>query len=339
MNAVRSPLGSPRKAVLELWGSVKHQLVEFSALPAHLRDNNYILGHYRVDWSVKRALFSIFEMHNETFNVWTHLVGFLLFLGLTIYTATHLPNIVEPNTLHRWHSGIMESLPSYLHLPEALSSCVPGTFDGTRCVQRPITRWPFFVFLAGAMFCLLASAICHLFSCLSATAFYALMRIDYAGISTLIAASFYPPVYYSFMCNPVLCKMYLGLITTMGIGTILASLLPIFQTSEYRAFRASLFFTMGVSGIIPCVHKVLLYQDEPIAYKTLYMEIAMGVMYGLGALIYATRIPERWRPGTFDIIGNSHQVFHILVVAGAYTHYQGGLLYLKWRDATSCSMS
>lgn len=74
MNAVRSPLGSPRKAVLELWGSVKHQLVEFSALPAHLRDNNYILGHYRVDWSVKRALFSIFEMHNETFNVWTYVL-------------------------------------------------------------------------------------------------------------------------------------------------------------------------------------------------------------------------------------------------------------------------
>lgn len=65
----------------------------------------------------------------------SHLVGFLLFLGLTIYTATHLPNIVEPNTLHRWHSGIMESLPSYLHLPEALSSCVPGTFYGTRCAQ------------------------------------------------------------------------------------------------------------------------------------------------------------------------------------------------------------
>jgi adiponectin receptor len=163
--------------------------------------------------------------------------------------------------------------------------------------------------------------------------------MDYAGISTLIAASFYPPVYYSFMCNPFLCKMYLAIITTMGIGTIGASLLPVFQSAEYRPFRAILFFTMGVSGIIPCVHKIFLYQDEPVAYQTLKMEIAMGIMYGVGALIYATRIPERWKPGTFDIIGNSHQLFHILVVAGAYTHYHGGLLYLKWRDVTGCSVA
>lgn len=44
------------------------------------------------------------------------------------------------------------------------------------------------------MFCLLASATCHLFGCLSKAYFYGLMRMDYAGISTLIAASFYPPV-------------------------------------------------------------------------------------------------------------------------------------------------
>ena len=65
-----------------------------------------------------------------------HLVGFFLFLGLTIYTVVTNPSIVDPETLERWKSGvIMESLPSYLQLPEALSSCVPGTFDGTRCIQ------------------------------------------------------------------------------------------------------------------------------------------------------------------------------------------------------------
>lgn len=65
-----------------------------------------------------------------------HLVGFFLFLGLTIYTLVHMPTVVDPDTLERWQSGvIMESLPSYLQLPEALSSCVPGTFDGTHCIQ------------------------------------------------------------------------------------------------------------------------------------------------------------------------------------------------------------
>lgn len=67
-----------------------------------------------------------------------HLVGFLLFLGLTIYTATHVPvTIVEPKTLQRWQSGIMESWPSYMQLPEAFSGCVTGTYDGSQCVQVP----------------------------------------------------------------------------------------------------------------------------------------------------------------------------------------------------------
>ena len=43
----------------------------------------------------------------------------------------------------------------------------------------------------------------------------------------------------------------------------------------------------------------------------------MGLFYCLGPLVYATRIPERWLPGKFDFAGHSHQLFHILVVAGA----------------------
>lgn len=75
------------------------------------------------------------------------------------------------------------------------------------------------------------------------------------------------------------------------------------------------------------------------AYQALYNEMYMGVIYAVSALLYATRIPERWKPGMFDIIGNSHQLFHVLVVWGAYVHYQGGLIYLKWRDVKGCPLS
>nr|XP_024383517.1 heptahelical transmembrane protein 4-like isoform X2 [Physcomitrium patens] len=251
----------------------------------------------------------------------------------------HIPTIVEPSTLHKWQHEINDVMPSYLQLNEALSSCVPGTFDGIHCVQKPITRWPFFAFLGGAMFCMFASTMCHLLGCRSAKTFYLLMRLDYAGIATLIATSFFPPVYYSFMCNPALCKMYLGMITTMGVCSLLASMIPVFQTAEYRQVRAAVFCTMGLSGIVPCLHKIFLYHYEPLAYQAFNMEIFMGGIYALSALIYATRIPERWTPGTFDIIGNSHQLFHVLVVAGAYVHYHGGLVYLKWRDVQGCPVS
>lgn len=54
-----------------LWQKVKYQLVEYHALPAYLRDNEYILGHYRSEWPLKHILLSIFSIHNETLNVWT----------------------------------------------------------------------------------------------------------------------------------------------------------------------------------------------------------------------------------------------------------------------------
>ncbi|KAL5982974.1 Alpha-galactosidase 1 [Asimina triloba] len=52
---------------------------------------------------------------------------------------------------------------------------------------RPIPRWPFFAFLGGAMFCLLASSMCHLLACHSKQLSYIMLRIDYAGISALIS--------------------------------------------------------------------------------------------------------------------------------------------------------
>lgn len=64
---------------IRLWKRVKYQLVEFHSLPAYLRDNEFILGHYRSEWPLKQIFLSIFSIHNETLNVWTHLIGFFSF--------------------------------------------------------------------------------------------------------------------------------------------------------------------------------------------------------------------------------------------------------------------
>ncbi|KAF5194236.1 Heptahelical transmembrane protein [Thalictrum thalictroides] len=250
---------------------------------------------------------------------------------------------------------LLPSLPSW-HTVELLTNCLPERFSYKNqtdpcvlknvkadlldiiapLVLKPITRWPFYAFLGGAMFCLLASSTCHLLSCHSERVSYIMLRLDYAGIAALIASSFYPPVYYSFMCEPFFCILYLGFITILGVATILVSLLPVFQKPEYRSTRASLFFGMGISGLAPILHKLIVFRHQPEALHTTGYEILMGLLYGLGALIYATRIPERWMPGKFDIAGHSHQLFHVLVVAGAYTHYRAGLIYLRWRDQQGC---
>ena len=39
--------------------------------------------------------------------------------------------------------------------------------------------------------------------------------------------------------------------------------------------------------------------------------IGVGACYLVGAFFYVHRVPERWYPGRFDIIGQSHQVLII----------------------------
>ena len=57
-------------------------------------------------------------------------------------------------------------------------------------------------------------------------------------------------------------------------------------------------------------------------------------MTQLGAAFYALRIPERWKPGAFDLAFNSHQLFHLCVVTAALVHYRGIKILLDWRDIT-----
>jgi adiponectin receptor len=56
-------------------------------------------------------------------------------------------------------------------------------------------------------------------------------------------------------------------------------------------------------------------------------------LYILGAGIYAARVPERLMPGRFDIVGSSHQIFHVLVVCAATAHLTGLLKAFDYRHS------
>lgn len=65
----------------------------------------------------------------------------------------------------------------------------------------------------------------------------------------------------------------------------------------------------------------------------LILILVMMIVQG-GAALYAARIPERWKPGAFDLMFNSHQIFHCAVVIAALLHYWGVRILLNWRDTT-----
>lgn len=414
----------PSRAALEASTSVpqrprgksritKKSLTDWHNLPGWLRDNEFITNHYRVDWSAWDSFKSLFKVHNETGNIWTHLIGFLIFVVLTVVTvylrpapltvgkdlvlrveatlldlgrsSMHELYELEQRLVRAGASGLAEfqtTARELLDLQKAMNALGIESlrdFEATKMLQYgkdnlgalggelaalearvteyarsnwqalksvahvlemgwPVSRWPVHVFTGGAMICLLTSTLCHLFGCCSAHVAKYIWRIDYAGISVLIVTSFYPPVYYGFMCHPNLQFFYLASTTAMGVCVLIASLVEVFQSTHFRPIRAGLYAGLGLWGLVPLFHGCILYWDVKDVVTAMLLDVLMGAVYLLGAAIYALRVPERWMPGAFDLAFHSHQLFHVAVVVGAGIHYKAVLIFLRWRDAHACPL-
>lgn len=160
--------------------------------------------------------------------------------------------------------------------------------------------------------------------------------MDYVGIAVMIITSFFPPIFYIFQCTPVWQLVYLTGISVMGVFTIVTLLTPAFSTGKFRAFRAMLFVAMGLFGLVPAVHAVVVNWNEAKRNVTLAYESVMALSYLTGTAFYVTRIPERWKPGFFDLAGHSHQIFHVFVILGALAHYGAALVFLEFRGEVGC---
>lgn len=68
---------------------VKQYIGPLSEAPYYNVDNEFIHHGYRIGFSdIKSVLKSLFMCHNETANVWSHLFGVLLFIGLIAWIVT-----------------------------------------------------------------------------------------------------------------------------------------------------------------------------------------------------------------------------------------------------------
>lgn len=233
-----------------------------------LHDNDFIHSGYRLYFNTSRKILkSLFMWHNECFNIWSHLLGLLLFVGFLVYISAYLAIPTEISLISetsevleiskKLTKSALESMKNAID-SDSLDWVLPSSSNDH---LQKISRWPLLVFIISAMICLTLSSMYHLFNAHSDKVYKMMSRLDYAGISILICGSFFPPIYYMYFC--VEGSKYLELIIFYLVGisifcgvVFVVALFPSFQQPKYRCFRGGIFLVLGLTGTVPCVNLI-----------------------------------------------------------------------------------
>ncbi|CAL4088687.1 unnamed protein product, partial [Meganyctiphanes norvegica] len=188
--------------------------------------------------------------------------------------------------------------------------------------------------------CMLLSSLYHTFNCLSEDVSCKWLSWDLFGIATSFSAIFLSGIYYGFWCNQFLHLRYIysGLVCGLFVAAMIFLLVPRLMTREWDFARMWIFICWSASGLLPTIHWTILHWGSSKAIVKVFLPriFAMYGISGVALLVYIYKIPERFRPGRFDFIGASHQLWHIIMVVALVYWHQTGLEYAKYRSYFTC---
>ncbi len=175
--------------------------------------------------------------------------------------------------------------------------------------QGAPAKWASAVFMATSMLLFGASAVYHRFNW-GPKAKAVLKRIDHANIFLLIAGTYTPIAVLAL--PPEKGLLLLSLVWT---GALIGILFRVFWIGAPRWLYVALYLVLGWAAIMYIVD---LFQANA-AMMTLV--IVGGVLYTLGAVVYAMKRPNPW-PGHFGF----HEIFHVCTVLAFLCHWTACLL-------------
>jgi len=144
------------------------------------------------------------------------------------------------------------------------------------------------------------------------------LAADFFGIGLFVAASQAAGVHHAFWCDAEARAVYIPLVA------VLFSISTWVSQCQGQARRWRWFALSAALGGVPLLHHVLaLHSGAHERTRAVEQAFVRAVgYYALGFVFFVTRAPERFAPGAFDIVAQSHQFWHLLVLGGAleYLH-------------------
>lgn len=106
-------------------------------VPPHVQ-NAHIISGYRHEYSYWEAVTSLFTLHNETLNVWSHIFGILLFLYLLYDVVVHAPTIQSLLGMMDSQMTVVQSLLAHpsQHQEAALRTEVGALMHGWELIRK-----------------------------------------------------------------------------------------------------------------------------------------------------------------------------------------------------------
>lgn len=269
----------------------KMLLKRWEELPIWQQEDNHFIetGYRPASGSLRRSFWSWTYLHNESVNIYSHLIGSILFAVLPIYVfRTEIP-------------------PRYK---------VATSADLAVCL----------IYFIGVAICFLLSATFHTIMNHSPKVDKLGMQLDFQGVLLLMWGAAVPLIYYGFYCDKKLQIAYWSLLSALAVICSIVTFQPRFSDPFLRPLRAATFGSFAFSSIIPVIHGIIKYgwalQSQRMGLKWVLATLGLNT---LGATAYAVKFPERWFKRTFDIFGASHQWLHIMVIFAGLAHTFGVL--------------
>ncbi|XP_060031656.1 membrane progestin receptor gamma isoform X2 [Erinaceus europaeus] len=255
------------------------------------QERGILFGYRQPQSTAAACLLSLFQMTNETLNIWTHLLPFWFF---TWRFVAELAGTDVWNDSYSW--PLLVYMATSCVYPLA-SSCA-HTFSSMSTNARHICYF-------------LDYGAVNLFSLGSAIAYSAYVFPD-----ALMCSTFH---------NSYVALAVLNTSLSTGLSCY-SRFLEVQRPRLSKMIRLLAFAYPYAWDSLPIFYRLFLLPEDGVQSEATLYHQKQTALTLLATFFYSAHLPECLAPGHFDYIGHSHQLFHVCVVMATHMQMEAILL-------------
>uniref|UniRef100_K7GBC7 Progestin and adipoQ receptor family member 5 n=1 Tax=Pelodiscus sinensis TaxID=13735 RepID=K7GBC7_PELSI len=265
--------------------------LSINQVPKVFREQGILFGYRHPRSSAADCLLSVFQMTNETLNIWTHFLPAWYFLWKLLSFSYSL--------------DIWSDTYTWPFLIYMLTCCIyPFTSSCAHTFSTMSTQ---------------ARHLCYFFD-------YGALSMYSLGSAIAYSAYTFPEEWIDSTFHR--CYVPLAVLNTV-VSTGLSCYSRFSEIQQPRlskTLRMLAFVYPYLFDSTPLFYRLYLCTGESCMESVIPIHYRHCVFAFLTGFIFASHLPERLAPGRFDYIGHSHQLFHVCGIMG--THFQMEAIFM-----------